>query len=231
MASFYDRLEKDIQPWRQQFMQNPLVQDFLAAEPATKVADPVAKDFMRGVYTRFLKDSYYHVRAAARVYALAGSRVPETDEEIREWLLHHSVEEYGHHNWIMDDLRALQIDPAALATSKPSVWCDALVGYMYYTAGHGNPVATLGDTYVIEGLSQLFASPLAGNLKDTLGIPGAVSYLAKHGEADQGHMEEFRELVDQHVRREQDYEDILQVSKTEFALYTSIVANLTEIVS
>ena len=226
MASFYERLEQDIKPWREQFMDNPLVKDFLGGAAPTGAADPAAQEFMRGVYTRFLKDSYYHVRAAAKVYALAGSRVQETDEAIREWLLHHSVEEYGHHEWVLDDLKALGVDRESVAASKPSVWCDALVGYMYYIAGHGNPVGTLGDTYVIEGLSQLFASGLANNLKDSLGIPGAVSYLAKHGEADQGHMDEFRDMMNQYVRREQDYVDILQVAKTEFALYDAIVKNL-----
>ena len=227
MATFYDRLEKDIEPWRQRFMDQPLVKDLLLGAASTDAPDPAVAEFIRGVYSRFLQDSYYHVRAAAKVYALAGSRIKETDEEIREWLLHHSVEEYGHHRWIEDDLRNLKVNPAALATTKPSVWCDALVAYMYYIAGHANPMGILGDTYVIEGLSQLFASQLAGTMKGALGIPDtAVSYLAKHGEADQGHMDEFRDLVNQYVRREEDYQDILQVSKTEFALYGAIVGNL-----
>jgi hypothetical protein len=226
MATFYERLEKDTAPFRQQFMDIGLVKDLLGGG-LPENPDPAAAQFMRGIYTRFLQDSYYHVRAAAKVYALAGCRMKETDEEIREWLLHHSVEEYGHHRWIEDDLRALKADPAALSTAKPSVWCDALVGYMYYVAGTANPMGILGDTYVIEGLSQLFATQLAGTMKGSLGIPdGAVSYLAKHGEADQGHMDEFRDLVNQNVRREDDYQDILQVSRTEFVLYGKIVENL-----
>lgn len=227
MANYYERLEKDTAASRQRFMDIPVVKDLLTPGETPGQLDPQAVQFMRGIYTRFLEDSYYHVRAAARVYALAGSRMKETDEEIREWLLHHSVEEYGHHHWIMDDIRTLGGKPETLATRKPSVWCDALVGYMYYIAGTANPMGILGDTYVIEGLSQLFATQLAGNMKGALGIPDtAVSYLAKHGEADQGHMDEFRDMINATVKREEDYQDILQVSRTEFALYGAIVENL-----
>ena len=227
MAMFFDRLQSDTAAARQRFMSIPLVKDFLGGGTVSPQPDPAVGQVMRGVYTRFLQDSYYHVRAAAKVYALAGSRISETDEEIREWLLHHAVEEYGHHKWIMEDLRCLGTDPSLLAKTKPSVWCDALVAYMYYTAAHGNPMATLGDTYVIEGLSQLFASQVAGTMKSSCGISDdAVTYLAKHGEADQGHMDEFRDLVNKHVQREEDYQDILQVAKTEFALYGAIVENL-----
>ncbi len=227
MLTFYDRLEKDTSESRRRFLNISLVRDLLGGGQAPDKLDPEAAQSMQAIYARFLQDSYYHVRAAAKVYALAGSRISETNEELREWLLRHAVEEYGHHLWIMNDLRALGTDPAVLAKSRPSAWCDALVGYMYYIAGHANPVATLGDTYVIEGLSQLFATQLAGTMKRTLEIPdSAVSYLAKHGEADQGHMDEFRDLVNKHVHREEDYQDILQVSKTEFALYGAIVENL-----
>ena len=91
---------------------------------------------------------------------------------------------------------------------------------MYYIAGHENPMGTIGDTYVIEGLSQMFATQLAGNIKGMLGVPD--SALAA-GAADQGHMNEVRDLINSCVRREEDYESIVQVSKVEFALYGQIV--------
>jgi heme oxygenase len=227
MATFYERLEKDTSPARRRFMEIPIVAALLGGGAGAENPDPAAAEYMRGIYIRFLQESYYYVREASPVYALAGSRMSEADDEVRQWLLHHAVEEHGHHKWIEDDLRALKSDPALLATSKPSVWCDALIAVTYYVAGHGNPMGLLGDTYVIEGLSQLFASQLAGTMKGAMAIPdNAVSYLAKHGEADQGHMDEFRDMVNQSVRREQDYQDILQVAKTEFALYGALVENL-----
>lgn len=224
MATVYERLQNATKVERDRFMAIPLV-GMLLAEPAGS-ARPSAEDAaeIARIYTRFLVDSYYHVRAAAKVYALAATRISTKDEEVRHWLLEHAFEEYGHHRWIEDDLKALKFDVSRLETSKPSVPCDCLVAYMYYIAGHENPMGTIGDTYVIEGLSQMFATQLAGNIKGMLGVPdSAVTYLAKHGAADQGHMNEVRDLINSYVRREEDYESIVQVSKVEFALYGQIV--------
>jgi pyrroloquinoline quinone (PQQ) biosynthesis protein C len=224
MATMYERLQNATKLERDRFMAIPLV-SMLVAEPVES-APPSAGDAAEigRIYIRFLVDSYYHVRAAAKVYALAATRVSTKDEEVRQWLLEHAFEEYGHHKWIEDDLKAMKYDVSRLDTAKPSVACDCLVAYMYYIAGHENPMGTIGDTYVIEGLSQMFATQLAGNIKGLLGVPdSAVSYLAKHGAADQGHMNEVRDLINTYVRREEDYDSIVQVSKVEFALYGQIV--------
>ena len=224
MATVYERLQNATKVERDRFMAIPLV-SMLVAEPVES-ARPSASEAaeIERIYTRFLVDSYYHVRAAAKVYALAATRVSMRDEEVRQWLLEHAFEEYGHHRWIEDDLKAMKYDVSRLETSKPSVPCDCLVAYMYYIAGHENPMGTIGDTYVIEGLSQMFATQLAGNIKGMLGVPdSAVSYLAKHGAADQGHMNEVRDLINTYVRRDEDYEAIVQVSRVEFALYGQIV--------
>jgi long-chain acyl-CoA synthetase len=224
MATTYERLQSATKVERDRFMAIPLV-SLLVADPGDS-APPSAGDAAEigRIYTRFLVDSYYHVREGSKVYALAATRVSTRDEEIRQWLLEHAVDEYGHHRWIADDLKAMKYDISRLETSKPSVPCDCLVAYMYYTAGHENPMGILGDTYVIEGLSQLFATQLAGNIKGMLGVPdSAVTYLARHGAADQGHMNEVRDLINSYVRREDDYEAIVQASKVEFALYAQIV--------
>lgn len=224
MATMYQRLQSATKVERDRFMSIPLV-SMLVADPVESAStSPSDAAEIGRIYTRFLVDSYYHVRAAAKVYALAATRVSTKDEEVRQWLLEHAFEEYGHHRWIEDDLKAMNYDVSRLESSKPSVPCDCLVAYMYYIAGHENPMGTIGDTYVIEGLSQLFATQLAGNIKGMLGLPdSAVSYLAKHGAADQEHMNEVRDLIDTYVRREEDLASIVQVSKVEFALYGQIV--------
>jgi pyrroloquinoline quinone (PQQ) biosynthesis protein C len=224
----YERLAKETTDARATFMELPLVTAILglSAQKASS-RDSERREMLRHVYRRFLEESYHHVRAAAKVYALAGSRVDEGNEPFREWLLQHAVDEYGHHEWILNDLRALGVDPADVTRSKPSPACAALVGYMYYVAGVDNPIGILGDSYVIEGLSQLFATQLAGSMKDHLGLgDDAVTYLERHGQADQAHMEEFKILVDSHIRRDRDLTDIIHVSRVEFQLYGWIVQEL-----
>lgn len=221
----YERLERDTADDRTRFMEIPLVKMLLGNEAAeTGTPSSAEEASLKSVYERFLVESYYHVRAASKVYALAGSRISESDEVIREWLLEHAVDEYGHHKWVMDDLRTLNRDVSNLATSKPSVPTDALVAWMYYVAGVHNPIAILADSYVIEGLSQLFAAQLANSMKTRLSLPdNAVTYLARHGVADQAHMGELRDLINANVKGEQNYADMLQCAKVEFALYGQIL--------
>jgi pyrroloquinoline quinone (PQQ) biosynthesis protein C len=222
MASVYERLNAATAAARAKFMDLPLVQSVLG--PAPQGGGLADSGLLLPIYRRYLRESYHHVRVASQTYALAGSRIPDEDEPIRRWLLTHAMEEYGHHDWILSDLKALGIDPESVRRSKPSPPCAALVGYMYYTAGIDNPIGLLGDSYVVEGLSQLFASQVAGTMKELLGIPdAAVTYLARHGTADQGHMDDLRNLINGHIRREQDLGDVIQVARVEFELYGLLV--------
>ena len=218
MASVYERLNAATSAARAKFMDLPIVQSVLG--PVARRGALEDGSVLLPIYRRYLKESYHHVRVASQTYALAGSRILDEDEPIRRWLLTHAVEEYGHHDWILSDLKALGVDPESVRRSRPSPSCAALVAYMYCTAGIDNPIGLLGDSYVVEGLSQLFASRVAGTMKDLLGIPDeAVTYLARHGTADQGHMDDLRDLINGYVRRERDLEDVIQVARVEFELY------------
>lgn len=229
MPTTYERLERDTQGARARFMDIPVVSMLLGGGASAAAMTPEAFAQMKSVYARFLIESYYHVRVASQTYALASSRVKPKDDEIRRWLLAHAVEEDGHHIWIMDDLRALGLDPSGLPTGKPSAPTDALVAWLYYVAGVHNPIAILADSYVIEGLSQLFASQLAGTMQEVLSIPdSAVTYLARHGVADQGHMDDLRHLINAHVKDEEDYQDMVQCAKVEFALYGHMMEVISE---
>ena len=225
MTTVYDRLERDTVAERKRFMEIPIVKMLLNSEDAEGgTPSPEEQGYLKSVYERFLVESYYHVRAGSKVYALAGSRISEGDESIREWLLQHAIDEYGHHHWVIDDLRTLHFDVSKVPTSRPSVPTDALIAWMYYVAGVDNPVAILADSYVIEGLSQLFAAQLANSMKCLLNVPdNALTYLVRHGIADQAHMGDLRELINANVKRERDYEDMLQCAKVEFALYGQIL--------
>src|SRR4026208_1404884 len=127
MATVYERLQSATKVERDRFMAIPLVSMLVAEPVGTGAASPGDAAEISRIYTRFLVDSYYHVRAAAKVYALAATRISTKDEEVRRWLLEHAFEEYGHHLWIEDDLKAMKYDVSRLETSKPSVPCDCLV--------------------------------------------------------------------------------------------------------
>lgn len=217
MTTAYERLVAETEPQRRRFMARPIVRAVLEqGELSWSLLEPV--------YKRFLVESFYHVREAAPSYALAGSRVGPEKEPIRQWLIAHAAEEDGHHHWILNDLRALGFDVTSLPRHPTNTKTEVLVAYMYYVAGTRNPVAILGDSFVIEGLSQLFATQVAETMRKSGGLADtAVSYLARHGKADQGHMEDFRDTINKFVTSEEDLRDIVHCANVEFDLFGDIL--------
>jgi len=220
MATYYERLERETADARKKFMDLPLPKEILGgAFNATENSLP-----LQPIYRQYLKESYHHVRVASRTYALAGSRMREEDEAVHQWLIKHAADENGHHLWILSDLKSLGMDTMELISSKPSPNCDALIAYMYYTAGYENPMGILGDSYVIEGLSQLFATRVAKSMKQALGLTDkAVEYLAHHGELDESHMLELADLIDRSVLKAEDLQAIIHCANVEFELYGRMV--------
>lgn len=225
MMTMYERLDADTAADRARFMEVPLIQAVIGSGTASASDSDNSPERIRQAYTRFLIESYYHVRIAAPVYAMAGARVSEDKDDLRRWLMQHAIDEYGHHHWIVDDLNALGFDTSMLERSKPSIHTDSLVAWLYYVAGFYNPIAMLGDAYVIEGLSQLLATQAAETMQGKYGIPStALTYLARHGHLDQGHMDEFRDVVNSFVTTESDYQDILHSARIEFDTYGRMLA-------
>ncbi|KTD47905.1 hypothetical protein Lqui_2169 [Legionella quinlivanii] len=226
----YERLQEESSEARQKFMSVPFIKGLLSgSEDLLSLMQAVGKDGLKDIYINFLLDSYQHVRMATTIYAMAGARVAEENKKVRIWLLNHAVDEYGHHEWIANDLKALGVDTSTLATRKQSVHADCLVAWLYYIAYIGNPMSILADSFVIEGLSQLFASQASEILQSELSLPDeALTYLARHGIADQGHMEELKELINENVTKESDYQDMLQCAKVEFELYSKMMLQLDD---
>lgn len=219
MQSMYDRLITDTADERDALLRIPIVASLLGH------GEVLSGDLVRWIYTRFLVQSYFHVREAPSVYAMAGARILPRDEPVRAWLLRHAVEEYGHDMWIRNDLSALGVDAHSRLAAAPAAPTQALVGWMHYVAGSANPLGILSDSFVIEGLSQRFATELAGNIQLACGLSDSeLTYLARHGAADQAHMDDLRALIDANIVREEDYCDLVQCAKVTFYLYGSMLS-------
>ena len=82
-----------------------------AAERATLLAQPLFADALAGRVTRpmyraFLTEAYHHVRHTVPLMMAAGARLGRDAEWLRGKLVHYIEEEYGHHEWVLNDLRA-----------------------------------------------------------------------------------------------------------------------------
>ena len=85
---------------------------------------------------------------------LAGTRCVLSHPPLAQYLLHHAQEELGHDQWALQDLAALGVSEAKARKSRPVPACAAMVGFEYYIAGYGNPVALFGWLYVLEAMAN-----------------------------------------------------------------------------
>lgn len=176
-------------------------------------------------YLAFLGQAYHHVKHTFPLLALAASMT--RDDAFRKVLADYMDEEFGHEEWILDDIRALGGNAEAVKRARPRLPCSAMVAHVYYAVQWESPYAILGMVHVLEGLSVQLADKLANALKgkfDTKGDAG-FSYLRTHGALDVEHTEMFARLID-------GFTDpaivdlVIEHSRMMYALYGAIFTDL-----
>src|SRR5581483_12222670 len=148
------------------------------------------------LYRGYLQETYHYVKHASRFYAAAASRLPEEYESIRGRLLQYAFEENGHEIFLLNDLKALGVDPDSVRSAQPLVETDALIGFHYYAATFGNPLCIWGNIYAIEGLSLLGGKIVAALTASLKLDSSAVSFLISHGDPNLAHFEAAREIIE-----------------------------------
>ncbi len=202
-----------------------------AADRAALLAQPLFADAIAGRVTRplycaFLAQAYHHVRHTVPLMMAAGGRLGVEYEWLRAKLVHYVQEEYGHHEWVLDDIRAAGGDADAVRRSEPAFPTEMMIAYAYDTVTRGNPVGFFGMVHVLEGTSTALATQAAQSLATALQLPPrAFSYLSSHGALDVEHVEFFRELVDR-FDKPSDQAAVVHASRRFYRLYGDIFALL-----
>lgn len=148
-------------------------------------------------YVAFLEQAYHHVRHTVPLLRACRSRLPPRLAWLRADLDEYIVEEEGHDQWILQDIRACGLDPDQAAARRPGFDTEVMVAYAYDTIERVNPVGFLGMVHVLEGTSVALALQAADQIQRNLGLPAsAFSYLRSHGILDREHTAHFATLVD-----------------------------------
>jgi len=151
-----------------------------------------------------------------------GSRLSPEYEFMKKAITEYIEEEYGHEQWILNDIQNCGFDPEQVKNSIPHLTTDMMVRYAYHQIDRKNPVGFFGMVFVLEGTSTALATQAAESLKKSLGLPNkAFSYLLSHGSLDLEHVQFFEELVNQ-LRNKEDHQSIIQSAKDIFKLYGDI---------
>jgi hypothetical protein len=177
-------------------------------------------------YRAFLTQAYYHVRHTVPLMMACGARLPSRLEWLRGAVCDYIEDEYGHEQWILNDLRACGADAEAVRDGTPGLPIELMVAYLYDLIARGNPVGLFGMVNVLEGTSIALATHAAGSIQQRLGLPAtAFSYLSSHGSLDVGHMETYRKLMDR-LEDPDDQAAVIKASKVVYGLYTEMFRQL-----
>lgn len=212
--SFFDELQSATAAQRQALYATPVIRDALAGQVS-----------LEG-YRAFLTQAYYHVRHTVPLMMACGARLPARLEWLRAAVCEYIDEEYGHEQWILNDITACGGDADSVRDGQPSLPIELMVSFLYDLIARGNPVGLFGMVNVLEGTSIALATQAAGAIREGLQLPPtAFSYLSTHGSLDIGHMDNYRDLMNR-LDEPADQQAVIHASKVVYQLYADMFRGL-----
>ena len=212
--SFFDTLQEATQQERRELFNLPIIRDALGGNVSLES------------YRAFLAQAYYHVRHTVPLMMACGARLPLRLEWLREAVCEYIEDEYGHEQWILDDIEACGGDKAAVLESRPSLPIELMVSFLYDLIARDNPVGLFGMVNVLEGTSIALATHAAGSIRERLDLPEtAFSYLSSHGALDIEHMQTYRRLMDK-LEDPDDQAAVIHASRVVYTLYADMFRGL-----
>jgi pyrroloquinoline quinone (PQQ) biosynthesis protein C len=184
------------------------------------------RDFTVDNYINFLKEAYHHVKYTVPLMMLCGSKISFEKETYRKHIVEYINEEYGHHEWILNDLEACGMNRTDITNSLPKPATQAMISYVKDQIENVNPLAFFGMVQVLEGTSIQVATQSGEIVKDYLKLPTkAFSYLFSHGSLDQEHILFFESLINS-IEDEKDLNDIINTAKYVYIYYGDILRSI-----
>lgn len=212
MLSFFAELVTRTDEDRRGFETHPVV--------VAAVADGMSVERYRAL----LLELYHVVWHFNPVCAAAASRMDDRYQSIRHFLYEHMHEETGHENWVLNDLEAIGVAPAASRAHAPSVHTLALNGYNYWAADRRHPCSVLGMLYALEVIASVYGGPFAAAIREALLLEGqqGVSFIDSHATMDAQHMAELRTVMNR-IKDEDALAAVVESTRVNFHHFTRII--------
>lgn len=203
-------------------------EDRRAFETHPVVVAAVAQGMSLERYRALLLELYHVVWQFNPVCAAAASRMGTPANEdlqpVRHFLYEHMHEEKGHETWVLNDLEAVGVAPAATRAHSPAVHTLALNGYNYWAAERRHPASALGMLYALEVIASVYGGPFAAAIREALLLDGerGVSFIASHASLDAQHMAELRGILNQ-LPDEEALQAVVESARVNFHHFTRII--------
>ncbi|WP_337263087.1 MULTISPECIES: TenA family transcriptional regulator [unclassified Serratia (in: enterobacteria)] len=214
--SFYQQLQHDTALDREKLLAAPIIEACRNGNINVEM------------YIAFLTQAFYHVSHTVPLLMTAGGRMNSEYEWVRGAIAEYIDEEYGHQEWILNDIRTCGGDAEAVRHGQPVLAIELMIAFLYDFISRSNPMGIFGMVHVLEGTSVAIATTVAQQLKQGLGLPAkAMSYLSSHGELDKEHLAFFATLMDK-VEKAEDRAAIVHSAKVVYQLYGDMLRGLLE---
>ncbi|KUI98375.1 TenA family transcriptional regulator [Vibrio sp. MEBiC08052] len=220
MSDFFNQLQEATRPAREAMLSAPIIA--ACSQGNINLAQ----------YQAFLTQAYHHVKHTVPLLMACGARLGEDKEWLRTAIAEYIEEEIGHHEWILNDIRACggSADDVRHNQNDGAV-CTAIelmVAYLYHQIDRGNPLALFGMVWVLEGTSVGIGGQVAQQVKLTLNLQDdALTYLTSHSELDQEHIQFFARLMAR-ITDPDEQQVIIRSANMVFQLYGQMLQTLTQ---
>lgn len=212
--AFFDRLQQETDAARQHVLSSPVIPAVMEGR------------FDIQGYRYFLEQAFHHVRHTVPLMMACGARLPSRLEHVRKALVEYIDEEYGHDEWILNDIEASGGDKVAARQNTPCLAIELMVAFLYDQIHRGNPAAFFGMVMVLEGTSIKLATQMGRIVQSKLGLSDkAFSYLFSHGHLDQDHFQFFESLMNS-IDDPQDQQAIIHSAKVVYRLYGDMLRSI-----
>jgi long-subunit acyl-CoA synthetase (AMP-forming)/heme oxygenase len=212
--SFFERLVIETEDERRRLQETSQIRDALRGTVS------------RVSYIHYLTEAYHHVKHTVNLMRLADSLLSPDKAWLRDALQEYIVEETGHEEWILEDIRNAGGNADAVRQGEPRMATELMVSYAYDYVGRINPVGFFGMVFVLEGTSTQLAQRGAEALMQSLDLPeSCFHYLLSHGALDLKHMQFFQALMDR-LDEPEDQAAVIHVAKRMFILFANVFSGI-----
>jgi 3-oxoacyl-[acyl-carrier-protein] synthase-3 len=147
-------------------------------------------------YRRLLVNLRQQVMEGSRWIARAASNFSVELFPLRSAAIHHAGEEHRDYQILEEDFVAVGGDLDEIRRAPKNIGSEALSAFMFHQASQPDPIDLLGAMFIIEGLGTAKALGWATRLQEQLGLrDDQVRFMRYHGEEDDAHFEQLRQLL------------------------------------
>lgn len=213
-TALYERLGRETAQERSYLLSAPQIQAALAGR------------ISRQTYIDYLAQAYHHVKHTAPLFRTARAHLSKRQAAFIPAFEDYVVEEEGHDEWILRDIRAAGGDPEKVRQEEPAPATEFMIAYAYDYITRKNALGLLGMVFVLEGTSVALAQQGAAAVAGSLNLgPECFTYLNSHGALDQDHMNVFRSLMAM-IDDPDDQDAIVHVAKRIYLLFGDVFRSI-----